>query len=850
MKQILFFNEIDQTMLPQVGGKGANLGEMTRAGFPVPKGFCLTTAVYDAFAEGLQLEGMTGEKARGVLAKRGLPARCEAQIRQALKNFPAGTLFSVRSSATAEDLPYASFAGQQDTYLNVKPENVAKAVRNCFISLYTDRAVSYRRQNGITNPGMSVVVQEMVASDASGVMFTADPVSGNRCRLVIDAVFGLGEAIVSGLVSPDHIVYDRKSKSILSTEIAKKEFAIRPLPDGETEREVIQSEEPVLTQQDIRKLVILGEALEDHYGQPQDVEWAIRDGSLYLLQTRPVTSLYPAPDFEDGKFHFLYNMGYQQMNTNAMPAMALDCLCGATNIRRDDLMNYKPSLFRPVGQHLFIDLSTIMWVKPLRKFYMQKASRIIDPYLGPATEELMSRGNKLHHPDAAVSAAFSRAARRFTKVNSSKDPAKTAADMVGTLRQRSDSAITKIGAASSADALQVIFKSCIVVNSLMDPFLPTLLSGITALRHLEELEEKMGCKGRYTKDLQIGNEGNAVTEMNLQLGDLADLAAADPQLLQLLRGGGDDLQEKLIGRQDDFGNAYREFMRQYGFRCAGEIDISKPRWLEDPSALIMQIAAMAKDKEPGSHRREYETKNQLARKQAEALIREIEQKLGKRSARNARADLERFRAYYPKREHLKHYWMRTFDAVRMKLLEIGEELAENDQIDCREDIMHLRMPDVNDALMTEEDLRPLVEKNRTEYSRVSRLTPPRILTSEGEVIMGALSGEGLPENALVGVGVSGGSVEGIAKVITDPSGASVEKGEILVAPLSDPGWTPLFVDAAAVVLEIGGALTHGAVVAREYGIPGVVGVTDATKQIRTGQKIRVDGTDGYVLILE
>ena len=851
MKQIVFFDEIDKTMLPLVGGKGANLGEMTRAGFPVPKGFCLTTEVYDAFAAGLQLEELAGEKARSILEKRGLPARCEAQIQHALKQFPEGTLFSVRSSATAEDLPYASFAGQQDTFLNVTARDIAKAVKRCFISLYTDRAVSYRRQNGIEKPSMSVVIQEMVASDSSGVMFTADPVSGNRTRLVIDAVFGLGEAIVSGLVSPDRIVYDRKGKSILSEDIAKKEFAIRPLPGGETRREEIQSEEPVLTEMQIRKLVVLGEALEDHYGHPQDVEWAFQEGRLYLLQTRAITSLYPVPEFKDNKFHFLYNMGYQQMNPQAMPAMALDCLCGATNIRGDDLLKYKPSIFRPVGQHLFADLSTIMWIKPLRKFYMQKASDIVDPYLESTLSELMGRGEKLHHPDPAMRKLMAKAARALPKASRSKDPAKTAAEMTATLKQRSDKAIAEIeAAADDPDALRVIFKNCLIVDSLLDPFLPTLLAGILALKRLKELEQKMDCEGVYTGDIQIGNEGNVVTEMNLCLGDLADLASESPEILQLLREGGEDLKEKLLARQDAFGDTYRAFMRQYGFRCAGEIDISKPRWLEDPSPLAAQILAMSKDKEPGAHRREYEEKNRRAYEQGEALIQEIEKKLGARSAKGAREDLEQFRAYCTKREHLKYYWMRTFDVVQMKLLEIGSQLAENDQIDCAEDIMHLHMMDVYDALLSEDDLRPTVEKNRLEFNRVSRLTPPRMLTSEGEVIMGSLSRDGLPEGALIGAGVSGGSVEGIAKVITDPSGASIEKGEILIAPYTDPGWTPLFVDAAAVVTEIGGALTHGAVVAREYGIPGVVGVRDATKLIQSGQRIRVDGTDGYIMIVD
>lgn len=851
MRQILFFNEIDKTMLPLVGGKGANLGEMTRAGFPVPKGFCLTTHVYDAFAAGLQLEGLPAERARSILEKKGLPARCEAQIRQAIKSFPPGTMFSVRSSATAEDLPYASFAGQQDTYLNVKPEDIGKAVKNCFISLYTDRAVSYRQQNGITKPSMSVVIQEMVASDSSGVMFTADPVNGNRTRLVVNAVFGLGEAIVSGQVSPDRIVYDRKNKGVLFSEIAKKEFAIRPLPSGETEREEIQSVEPVLTEQDIRKLVILGEALEDHYGQPQDVEWAFRDDRLYLLQTRAITSLYPAPEFKDNKFHFLYNMGYQQMNPKAMPAMALDCLCGATNLKETDLLKYKPAVFRPAGQHLFIDLSTLLWFKPLQKFYTQKASVIVDPLLGPALEELLARGEKLHRPDPAVQKIAANFSRVYPKASRAKDPAKVAERLITTLKQRSDKAIAEVGAVDATpEALQVIFKNCLIVGNLLKPFLPTLLTGILAMKHLEELEQKMGCEGEYTKDLQVGNEGNIVTEMNLFLGDLADLAAAKPEILELLQEDGEGLQDNLLARQDAFGDAYRVFMGQFGFRCAGEIDVSQPRWVENPRPLAAQIFAMAKDKEPGSHRRDFEEKNRKALEQGEALIREIEQKLGKRSAKEARLQLEQFRAYVPRREHLKYYWMRSFDVIRMKLLEIGAELAARNQIDNKEDIMHLHMMEVYEALTSGADLRPLVEKNRMEFNRVSRLTPPRILTSEGEVVMGSLVRDGLPDGALVGAGVSSGSVEGIAKVVTDPAKASIEKGEILIAPFTDPGWTPLFVDAAAVVTEIGGALTHGAVVAREYGIPAVVGLTDATKLIQTGQRIRVDGTDGYVLVLE
>ena len=851
MNRILFFEEIDKTMVSRVGGKGANLGEMTGAGFPVPKGFCLTTEIYDAFAEGLSLEGLAGEEARSLLRQRNLPENCRTPLEEALKRFPEGTLFSVRSSATAEDLPYASFAGQQDTYLNVRKEDIPEAVKDCFVSLYTDRAVSYRKQNGIGRPGISVVIQEMVPSDSSGVMFTADPVSGNRTKLVIDAVFGLGEAIVSGLVSPDHIVWDRKKGRIVTRQTARKEFAILPLPEGGTRRKELQTEEPVLSDEQVRELAELGIALEKHYGMPQDVEWAVRDGKIFILQTRAITSLYPVPETEDGRFHFFFNLGYQQMYTKAMPVMALDCLCGAVNIKKEELQAFRPTFARPVGGHLFVDYSMIMWIRPLRGLFLKRLMKAMDPLVESAVEELLERHPKLPHPDPALPAAFWKVLRAFRRAMQSKDPAGTASEMLETLKNRSDRAIEAIRAEKPGpEALPVLFRSCLAIETLTDTFAPTVVTGALALKRLEKMEEKMNCPGKWTRDIQVGNEGSIATEMNLLLGDLADLAAGDPDLQALLQEDGADLQKKLIERQDAFGEAYRAFMEQFGFRCAGELDISQPRWQEDPKPLISQILNMAKGKEPGSHRREYGEKNQRAREQGEELIRAVREKLGERSAGKARIQLERYRAYFPKREHFKYYWMRTFGEVRALLLEIGEILAEKGQIENREDIMHLHMMNVYCGLSSGEDLRPLAEQNRIEFVRVARLTPPRILTGEGEVLMGRISRKELPEGALAGMGVSPGCAEGIARVITDPSEAALEKGEILVAPFTDPGWTPLFADAAAVVTEIGGTLTHGAVVAREYGIPGVVGVTDATKIIWTGRKIRVDGTEGFVLLLD
>lgn len=229
MKSILFIDEINKDRISEVGGKGANLGEMTQAGFPVPGGFCLTTEVYDAYVKDFDFTGKQPDQIREELRQLPIKEKHYEDLQEALKRFPDDTLFSVRSSATAEDLPFASFAGQQDTYLNVSKDGIPDAVRNCFASLFTDRAVSYRLQNGIGHASMAVVVQKMVRSDRSGVMFTADPVTCRRNLFVIDAVFGLGEAIVSGIVSPDHYEYERDTGDIRIASVPEKEFAILPV---------------------------------------------------------------------------------------------------------------------------------------------------------------------------------------------------------------------------------------------------------------------------------------------------------------------------------------------------------------------------------------------------------------------------------------------------------------------------------------------------------------------------------------------------------------------------------------------------------------------------------------------
>lgn len=314
---VLDFAQIDEDSIPIVGGKGANLGVMTRAGFPVPPGFCVTTSAYRDFigqsslmeAYFDQLDGIKanqlnaiselGQSIRKHLVTLAIPEAIAAEIIGSWEQSAKENAYAVRSSATAEDLPYASFAGQQDTYLNVKGrEQLLLAIRQCWASLFTDRAISYRAKNGFDHRSvqLSVVVQQMVVPEVSGIMFTADPISGHRGILSIDASYGLGEALVSGLVSAD--LYQVHAGMIISKKIAKKKLAIFSLPEGGTLTrdlpEDMQSRQ-ALEDSQIEQLASLGVKIKDHYGTDQDIEWCYAGGLIYIVQSRPITSLYPLP---------------------------------------------------------------------------------------------------------------------------------------------------------------------------------------------------------------------------------------------------------------------------------------------------------------------------------------------------------------------------------------------------------------------------------------------------------------------------------------------------------------------------------------------------------------------------
>lgn len=853
MKKLLLFHEIDRTMGAAVGGKGANLGEMTRAGFPVPEGFCLTTEVYRDFIEDISFDGLNGVEIRKILHEKPLPAYIEALLTDTLAKFPADTLFSVRSSATAEDLPFASFAGQQDTYLNVAPEELYDAIRNCFASLFTDRAVEYRKKNSIGKAMMSVVVQRMIKSEASGILFSADPVSGKRHIAVIDAGFGLGEALVSGLVIPDHYSYDKRAKRIVSKDISVKKCAIIPLEGGGTQKIKLESSEQVLNDQQITELAEIGSSLEAHYRCPQDVEWAVEDGKLYILQTRAITSLYPIPPVMGEGYGALFCINYQQMYLPAMPKLALDMFAMTFRFNASKRTEFNPPLLRFAGNRMFLDVSSILSTKTLRAKFPE-AFAMMEPLIAEALKEIAIRdvefkcNIKISEIPEWFKTGILRAYFRYEKGVADGAMAKLW-NMTSFYLKRFDNAIN--AADTPCAKLDAIYENICLLRYIGEDLLARVIPAIPSIKTLNKIEHELLGTDKYCKIIMKGLEGNVTTEMGLQIGDLADQLQIDPSLMAEFKDPDySTLISRIESRDDGFRKDFASFMKKYGFRVAGEINISCPRWEDDPEPLAKQIVSIAETKPIGTHRTEYAEKVAAGKKAADEFVAAVEAASNKKQAKEVRNCINMFRDGMPLREYGKYVLVRNFGIIRPILLQMGRELVDWGCIDSVEDVFHFTFDELYREMKEKEDMHALIDERKEELAYFQKLTPPRVITTEGECLMGSYKGRNIPEGALPGTGVSAGVVEGIAKVVLNPADAVMEHGKILVAPFTDPGWTTLFINAAALVTEVGGMLTHGAVVAREYGMPAVVGVADATKLIKTGQRIKVDGSTGYVQILE
>lgn len=875
--------------LARGGGKAVNLVRLAARGFPVPPGFVVTTAAYRAVVDANGLADVVStalhtvqhadpdelERASAVIRAAFeaavVPPEIAATIRTALASLGERPV-AVRSSATAEDLPDASFAGQQDTYLNVVGgDAVLDAVVRCWGSLWTARAIGYRMRAGISHDdvALAVVVQTQIASEASGVAFTADPLTGRRDRVVIDATLGLGEALVSGQVEPDHFVCTHSGRVLEETHGGKGVVTVA-VEGGGTETRERSGHQWALDDEQAAGVARLAVAVEQEYGASQDIEWAIAGGTLWLLQARAITSLYELPqdiNTPDELGLWASFGGFQGM------------LEPITPIGQDAILLLMRGIYRLVGAPLPADASLSfspyigvagqrLWVR-LDPVYRTEIGHRIVPFMfgaaDPASGALLaSMTEPRWDPDGGLKPGAARGLLRLAGkivpglLRAFNDPVAVRKRLERDCDRLLAEVADRLGHASAVQGAEprLLARIAAAHASLEDAF-PVLLSrfgpimpvGIAGMRALQEMGGPEALVALRSLD------GNVTTAMDLALWHAAVAIREDPEAREAFVGGAaDDLAAAYLvgGLPPVAQRALGAFLGEYGMRGVGEIDMGHPRWADDPTSAIVSLQAYVglPEDAPGPAV-EFE-QGKVAAAEAEARLVEHLSAQGPRGrvqAKVAKTLIRVIRGDFGARETPKFLIIRELGLVRAALVESGRDLVQAGRLDDPYDVLFCHLGDLQQAwTLPAGDLKKRVAANKDLYERESRRRQiPRLILGDGRTFY-----EGLADvdGDMTGSPVSPGVVEGRVRVVLSPANAGLQHGEIMVCPGTDPAWTPLFLTAGGLVMEVGGLMTHGAVVAREYGLPAVVGVHAATERLVTGQRIRLDGSTGRITLLD
>ena len=875
--------------LDAAGGKGANLARLAIAGFPVPPGFVLLTAAYRAFVAHNELgpflqstlehldaqDPAALEAASAVIRERfaasGLPPQLRGALREAYGTLGAPPV-AVRSSATAEDLPELSFAGQQDTYLNVSGEDaLLSAVVACWGSLWTARAIGYRARSGIAHKelALAVVVQEMVPAEAAGVLFTADPLSGKRTEMVVEATLGLGEALVSGQVEPDRFRIDAASERVLERSLGAKAVSVRAEQGGGTVTKVEDAaDRQALPDEAISELARLGWQVARLFGAPQDIEWAWAGERIWLVQSRPITSLFPVPEgMEPEPLQVLFSFAAVQGLMGPMTPLGQDTdrnlIAGAGRMFSLQVTAEEQTVVYSAAERLYINITGVMHNRVGRGLGMAFLG-VVEPAVRQALAPLLD--------DPRLTVTGGPKPRTVWRVLRFALP--LLPHLAGALlrpeasraqfEEETEARLAEIEvqmAAQTTLAGRVALMEELIQGAfpwLLPRFLPRFAVAMVSLNLLLRAARALPGGEQAALKMTRGLPHNVTTAMDLALWSAAQAIREDPASLELMREGNARaladafLADRLPATAQE---AIGAFLEQYGMRGVGEIDLGRPRWRENPEPIIQAVQSYLQIEDPAQAPDAVFARGAA---EAQAAIDELVPvagtvRRGWFKAHRVRWLACRMRALAGLRESPKFWAVRTMSLVRAALLESGSGLAQAGVLGRAGDLFFLRLPELRAlAAGTEQDWRGLVNRRRQVYAREERRAQvPRLLLSDGQAFYEGVAAPGEEiDGVLVGSPVSPGVAEGRVRVVLDPHAAQLAPGEILVCPGTDPAWTPLFLAAGGLVMETGGLMTHGSVVAREYGIPAVVGVTRATDRLRTGQRVRVDGTAGQVILLD
>ncbi|WP_047865850.1 PEP/pyruvate-binding domain-containing protein [Rubrobacter aplysinae] len=876
------FTTPDKPGVNEVGGKGFSLMRMTRAGLPVPPGFNLPVGFFEPWISELR---STPEWEALQEALRGgddlspstddLKAACEnleltadqrEQLDAALTSLPDGALLAVRSSSPEEDLAGASFAGGYETELGVTKETLPDALRSSFVSAFDERVFVYKREQGFAtdDPRIAVIVQQQISSERAGVGFSLNPITNDYDEAVVDSNWGLGESVVSGQVSPDHFVVNKQTRSIVEKSVGGKETSVWLQADGGTaEKADPRTDELSLTDAELFEIVDMISRVEELYEQPMDTEWAYAEGELYMLQARPITAYVPLPPemrTEPGEDRILYLDAAltEGLTTNApISPMTLDWLFKSVAIWANPFVGpvevpadgdpHESILFGTGGRY-YMNLSQLLTL-----FGASNIAKLFGPadaLLGELLENLDEDRYRAREPVDAL--RWSAIARQIPRAlwHSRRFIGDTVYGWWSPERfyRRYERAI-----ADAEQALKVSANPNMLLNAvrrkhdaIMGPVLsefsfPALLVYFYYLWRLNRLfADEPEENQRLADTMKTGLSGNEAVNISMQLYRLTRML--DPEEFNDL----DSLTNRLENRElpEEFMAAWAEFVEQYGSRGPGELDLSNPRYGDEPRLALEQMSYMAESTFDPEKSQEERVANR------KAAYEQLQEKLDNRKSRQLERAYGMIDMMGGTRDTPKYLMVLANGAFRRRALIEADRLVEKGRLDNREEIFYLTLDEVSAANADPAyDLREVLAKRLPFYQKLKQVDSfPHLIDSRGRI--GQVETPQDDPDVYTGLGISRGTATGRIKILQTPREKPVEKGDVLVAYTTDPGWTPLFLNAEAVILEVGGMLQHGGVVAREYGKPCVAGIQGVTTKLRDGQKVEVDGTTGVVRLLE
>ena len=851
---IKWFNEIQETDFNNVGGKGYNLSKMLNNGLNVPNGFVITSTAYEEYIKRngfdqkietiLNSENLSKEKSGLIKMLFNLDSFCdklESTLRQEFKKITSGRV-AVRSSSTVEDLPGMSFAGQYSTYLNVTEKDLLEKVLLCWQSLWNERAIDYRNKYKITSKfSHAVVVQEMINSQISGVIFTANPLNGIRNELLINAAYGLGEAIVSGEVHPDQYTIDKNNGSVIEEEIASKEILCRYAANGVEYAPVDEARKSIsaLTQMHIQTIVTEAHKTQDYFGPPQDIEFAFDDqGTFYVLQSRDITSLFPIDNFvQDDKLraYLCVNtvmLGMKEPFTPLGYDMSSHSFPTIINVMTVPKKPVDNSLVKVAGGRIFVDLSYLLSRKFIGKLFGKSLSAndlpledTMNHMINQHGKRFTQQGIKFKIPWGVFKYGF----RMMGKIRQA---------MITPPEQRYDS-VKAIGEA----VFQKQKMKASNLKTVEEKLEFSQQAGVAAFKMTQS-------QGWYC--MILGKFANAEKTLSKMVGDKFDigpLTQSFPGCITVEMGVtlnqlAKYFDEAQIAPTKDHPKV-KDFLAKFGHRSTVELDFGVKRWSEDPDYIINMVKSYMVDQMYDRNIAEVHEKSEKAEQLIEEIYQTVKADKGERKARKIKKQITGYRIAAGIREYPKFNSVRILAFVRGVMLDVGQAYQADGLIDEAEDIFFLCMADIRNK----QGLKQIVINNKEAYNgEMARTSIPRIVLNTGETYYSAQKIDP-SSKVLQGMPLSAGIYEGKVRVVFDPNTSELLEGEILVTESTNPAWTPLFMTAKGLIMEYGGPASHGGIVAREYGLPAVVGIPSATNVLKDGQMVRINGETGTIEIL-